>query len=428
MNAMEKLRGTVGGRAPVFECSGRTTIACPGCHGHIHAGDAVCASCGIDVGSFGQHLALGPLYFNQGLELARRGRYSEALRQLLAASTLMPGRPEPFVLRIRVYALAGRYDSGWIYAGLLFVGYIGAGMYTPAANTLIADLVPLSNRPFAYTMNYVCNNLGMALGPLIAGFLAAYSYAWIFIGDVASSLICALLIIVGLRGGSAVVGRQQGGRRRVRFQLSPAVWLRHPMVLAFCLAYFFLISPLMGLEYAVPLLVKTVFMEKLSFVGAVYTVNAVCILALSFTVERLIRHRNEMLMMVIAGFFWTVGLVILLAGFSVGALLLCTAVWTVGEIIDSKCYFGVMKPGRGKPHRACAARCISGGVPPVLLITDRRGERRYLLLVGANGQALSTELVPLVAEPVEVEGEVVRSGDLWYLRADPAAIRRLAPS
>ena len=25
-----------------------------------------------------------------------------------------------------------------------------------------------------------------------------------------------------------------------------------------------------------------------------------------------------------------------------------------GEIVDSKCYLGVMKPGRGKPHRACA--------------------------------------------------------------------------
>ena len=38
-----------------------------------------------------------------------------------------------------------------------------------------------------------------------------------------------------------------------------------------------------------------------------------------------------------------------------------------GEIVDPKCYFGVMKPGFGKIHRSCAARCISGGIPPVFV-------------------------------------------------------------
>lgn len=99
----------------------------------------------------------------------------------------------------------------------------------------------------------------------------------------------------------------------------------------------------------------------------------------------------------------------------------------VGEIVDSKCYLGVMKPGRGKPHRSCAARCISGGVPPMLLVTSRAGDTRQLLLLGPDGGPLGVELLDLVAEPVEIEGEVVLSGDLWYLRTDRAAIRRVAP-
>ena len=97
----------------------------------------------------------------------------------------------------------------------------------------------------------------------------------------------------------------------------------------------FLIAPLMGLEYAVPLLVKTVFDSKLAYVGVIYTINAVCILSLSFVIEKLIRGRNEFLMMVLAGLFWTAGLVILLSGFSIWALMVCTAVWTIGEIIAS---------------------------------------------------------------------------------------------
>lgn len=98
-----------------------------------------------------------------------------------------------------------------------------------------------------------------------------------------------------------------------------------------------------------------------------------------------------------------------------------------GEIVDGKCYLGVMKPGAGKPHRACAARCISGGAPAMLRAEDRGGETALYLLVGRDGRPLGPELLPWVAEPVAVAGEVVRSGRLWQLRTEPRDITRLAP-
>ena len=52
----------------------------------------------------------------------------------------------------------------------------------------------------------------------------------------------------------------------------------------------------------------------------------------------------------------------------------------VGEIVDAKCFLGVMNPGQLTPHRACAIRCISGGVPPVLLVRQKDGPAIYLLL------------------------------------------------
>src|SRR5206468_3964392 len=47
-----------------------------------------------------------------------------------------------------------------------------------------------------------------------------------------------------------------------------------------------------------------------------------------------------------------------------------------GEIVDSKCYLGVMNPGNGKVHRDCAARCISGGIPPMFVAKDSSGVSR----------------------------------------------------
>jgi len=97
----------------------------------------------------------------------------------------------------------------------------------------------------------------------------------------------------------------------------------------------------------------------------------------------------------------------------------------VGEIVDSKCHLGVMKPGRGKTHKACAIRCISGGIPPLLRVEDNAGEVEYFLLVAADGRSVNREVLDLVAEPVEISGEVVRSGDLLVLYADPHTYRRV---
>jgi hypothetical protein len=100
----------------------------------------------------------------------------------------------------------------------------------------------------------------------------------------------------------------------------------------------------------------------------------------------------------------------------------------VGEIVDSKCILGVMNPGQLAPHRACAIRCISGGVPPVLLVRQRNGPAIYLLLVSADGKPVNKQVLDMVAEPVEITGEVERQGELLILKADPATYRRIGKS
>lgn len=95
-----------------------------------------------------------------------------------------------------------------------------------------------------------------------------------------------------------------------------------------------------------------------------------------------------------------------------------------GEIVDSKCYLGVMNPGSGKVHRDCAARCISGGAPPAFIASDAAGETRVLLLSGSDGRALNKEVLSFVAEPLEIHGQLVRSGSHLVLKAEPAAFLR----
>ena len=88
----------------------------------------------------------------------------------------------------------------------------------------------------------------------------------------------------------------------------------------------------------------------------------------------------------------------------------------VGEIVDTKCYLGAMKPGRGKPHRDCASLCIRGGIPAALLVRTEGGERHLVHLLNPQGQALGRELLEWVGEPVEVWGTLRRRGNRLFLR------------
>jgi hypothetical protein len=85
-----------------------------------------------------------------------------------------------------------------------------------------------------------------------------------------------------------------------------------------------------------------------------------------------------------------------------------------GEIVDPKCFFGVMKPGEGKPHQDCAIRCILGGIPPVLKVTDEDGRQNYYLIVGANGEQINEIVKDFVAEPVEINAKAVQYND-WIV-------------
>ena len=92
-----------------------------------------------------------------------------------------------------------------------------------------------------------------------------------------------------------------------------------------------------------------------------------------------------------------------------------------GEILDPKCWFGVMKPGEGKVHKSCAIRCISGGIPPVLRVLNN-GENIYYVLKGDRGQDINQNVLSYIAEPIAIEGKFYRSNGWNMLLIDPKKI------
>lgn len=98
-----------------------------------------------------------------------------------------------------------------------------------------------------------------------------------------------------------------------------------------------------------------------------------------------------------------------------------------GEIVDPKCFFGVMDPATKAVHRSCAVRCISGGIPPVLAIRENGVFVDYYIL-NSKIEDLSKEILPMVGVPVTLSGRVTQYDDWKALEVSPADIQLVAQS
>jgi hypothetical protein len=94
-----------------------------------------------------------------------------------------------------------------------------------------------------------------------------------------------------------------------------------------------------------------------------------------------------------------------------------------GEIVDSKCYFGVMNPGEGKVHRDCATRCLAGGIPPALIVRQAGGRATVYVLADASGGPVPPDWAARrAARPITLHGRIVKAGDTLILEADLGSV------
>jgi hypothetical protein len=93
-----------------------------------------------------------------------------------------------------------------------------------------------------------------------------------------------------------------------------------------------------------------------------------------------------------------------------------------GEIVDPKCFFGVMNPATKAVHRSCAIRCISGGIPPLLAIRENGVFVDYYFVNGADGD-ITNRLLPYVGIPVSLSGLVTNYDDWKSITVDPSGLK-----
>lgn len=96
-----------------------------------------------------------------------------------------------------------------------------------------------------------------------------------------------------------------------------------------------------------------------------------------------------------------------------------------GEIVDSKCWLGVMRPGEGHIHKACASLCIRGGIPPMFVVRGGASPQVYLLTTMDGGAVPPASILEYIADPVRLSGLIEKRGDLYLFKADISTLARV---
>jgi MFS family permease len=95
-------------------------------------------------------------------------------------------------------ALLGAARGFWPIAIMAFVTALAWDLHRPAVHAMVADLIPPADRVRAFGLQYVAVNLGFAVAPALAGWLAGYGYGVVFAAAAAVQLVWAVFVALAL--------------------------------------------------------------------------------------------------------------------------------------------------------------------------------------------------------------------------------------
>src|SRR5262245_15938457 len=148
-----------------------------------------------------------------------------------------------FITPVAMIVLGLVHEPLLIVAAMFVLGFF-MDLYRPAVNAAVVDLVPDDKRTQAFGYIYWAINLGAAIAPIAAGFLANVNYFLIFFLDAITTAAFGLIVLTRVpetqTHAEAAAARDVGG-----MTARAGVALRDPMLL-----FFTLLSILVGVIYS----------------------------------------------------------------------------------------------------------------------------------------------------------------------------------
>lgn len=233
-----------------------------------------------------------------------------------------------------------------ILVGLLVLSAFFNGGVRPMISALMTDILPPEKRPSGFSLSYLGVNIGVAAGPIVAGFLFNNHLKWLFIGDAVTTAIAVLLVMTlievpkkeDVMTGSDLEDHEEG-----------SIWtalIKRPFVLAFlCINILYALTYAQH-SFALPLALDQLFKDDgpRNF-GFLMSVNAVTCVSMTVLVTHVTRKLKPINIIALGGVAYFIGFGMIAFIDSMFMFFASTFIWTLGEIMVS-ITFGVYMSNR----------------------------------------------------------------------------------
>lgn len=229
------------------------------------------------------------------------------------------------------YLLMGQANSLAAFAVLMAISGAFNPLYRVGADAMMTDLVGPEKRMDAFSLLRTSNNMGIALGPAIGGFIASISYNIAFlsaaIGLGTFSLMIAFLARETLPARSAdvkVIKEKFGGYGRI---IKDRPFIAFIVIFSMAQICATLIWVLLGV-YA-----KQNFQVQESQYGLIPTTNALMVVFFQMSVTQVTKRYPPLQALTVGSLFYAVGVGSVALGQGFWGFWLSMVILTVGELI-----------------------------------------------------------------------------------------------
>lgn len=227
---------------------------------------------------------------------------------------------------------------------LILIGYFFMNMGSPVIAAMMMDITNPGNRQESLSLCYLGMNLGIAVGPLIAGFLF-YNYTrWIFWGEAVINLFSILIVAIGISDTrpsqediaaiAADESRQleKAGEGGLFYQL-----MQNPIVILFSvigISYTFAYSQM---SYVMPLHLEDIFgiATGSKYIGIMWSLNGLAVFVITPVVVYFFKKFSPVFNVSLSGIWYALGFGLYAFTDNIVFILLLVVVWSTGEVLSA---------------------------------------------------------------------------------------------
>ncbi|WP_088227455.1 MFS transporter [Desulfosporosinus sp. FKB] len=209
------------------------------------------------------------------------------------------------------------------------------GAVRPSINSIIADILPPHKRQLGYSLNYLGINVGVALGPIVAGFLFNHSLPLLFLGDALTSFIAVTLVLryvseVNSISAEAAVTEEEKDESENIFK---ALYKR-PHIIILLMIYIIYSAVYTQHRFSLPIMLDNTFLaqgpEKF---GWLMSINALTVITSTMWITNITKRVKPIKNLGLAGVLYAIGFGMIGEIHTFFLFIISTILWTFGEIL-----------------------------------------------------------------------------------------------